>query len=386
MRLLIVGDADAAAELWVRELRRAGFEVAFRRVQTASSLQLALAEEWDVVVSAVVTTELDVRRVLEVVRAKSSDLPVLVVSPAEREEEVAALMNGGVNDYLLEGSLLRLGPAVARALRERRAEAARRPGDLTEHHRFGAALEAERTTAIGVLASGLAHEINNPLAYILANLEFAATEVDVLVAEVPGEVRERLGPRIADLKQALVDSSQGAERVRGVMTDLRTFGRIDDASTLVDVRKILDASVRMSAVLNRHRATVVKTYATDVSRVLASESRLALVFLNLIANAAQSLPHGGPLERSRIELTIQDTGDHVHIEVLDTGRGIPAELLARVFEPFFTTRPAGQGTGLGLGLCRRIVAELGGELSLSSELGVGTRALVRLPRAVVSSP
>jgi len=254
--------------------------------------------------------------------------------------------------------------------------------DLTERHHFASAtVETDRMAAIGILAAGIGHEINNPLAYVLANLEFVATEVEVLIGELPREARQRLEPRIVDLNQALADTSQGAQRIRGIIADLRTFSRGDETGVLVDVRQVLDAAARMAANQIRQRATIVKTYADDVSPVLASDSRLGQVFLNLVVNAAQSLRDGAGPDRNRIELNVHDAGEFVHVEVADTGCGIASDVLPRIFEPFFTTKPAGQGTGLGLGICRRIVTELGGEISVSSEVGVGTRFLVRLPHA-----
>ena len=254
--------------------------------------------------------------------------------------------------------------------------------DVRERHHFAAAMvEMDRQAAIGLLAAGIGHEVNNPLAYILANLEFVATEVEVLFGELPQEARKRLEPRLVDLTQALTDTSQGAQRIRTIIADLRTFSRNDETSTLVDVRQLLDASARMAAVQIRQRATIVKTYAADVSPVLASDFRLGQVFLNLVINAAQSLPEGASPERSRIELEVHDEGGFVHVEVVDTGCGIPADVLPRIFEPFFTTKAVGQGTGLGLGICRRIVTQLGGEMRVTSEVGVGSRFVVRLPRA-----
>ncbi len=496
MRLLIVHDSDADAELLLREIRRVGAEVSFHRVHTASTLKLALSEEWDVVICDYSMSQLDVRDVLLAVRAVSSDVPFIVVSGIVGEEAVVELMRAGATDYLLAGSLLRLGPVVVREVREGRAEAERRRAergreqaeesfrriiestpdlivvhregtivyanpyalerlgwkdvaaidgasfsaivldpdarakraegaptsgrpapveqrwrcadgstipvevvqcdvvfkgslgttviarDLTERHHFASAMvEMDRMAAIGILAAGIGHEINNPLAYILANLEFIATEVASLTSELPDDARSRLEARILDLNQALADTSQGAQRVRTIIADLRTFSRGDETGTLVDVRQVLDASARMAGVQIRQRATIVKTYADDVSPVLASDSRLGQVFLNLVINAAQALPEGFAAENSRIELNVHDEGEFVHVEVADTGCGIAADVLPRIFEPFFTTKPAGQGTGLGLGICRRIVTQLGGEIRVSSEVGVGTRFVVRLPHA-----
>ena len=253
--------------------------------------------------------------------------------------------------------------------------------DLTERNQIAAAMiEMDRMAAIGILAAGVGHEINNPLAYVLANLEFVTSELEVLVGELPRESFERLEARIIDLSQALADTNHGAQRVRAIVGDLRTFSRGDDeSSSLVDVAQILDTSVRMAAVQIRQRGTIVKQYS-EVSPVLANESRLGQVFLNLVVNAAQALPEGAPND-NRIEMTTRDEGEFVCVEITDTGSGIPADALPRIFEPFFTTKPVGQGTGLGLSICKRIVVQLGGDISVTSELGVGTTFVVRIPRA-----
>ena len=257
--------------------------------------------------------------------------------------------------------------------------------DLTERNQIAAAMiEMDRMAAIGILAAGVGHEINNPLAYVLANLEFVTSELEMLIGELPDEAAIRLEARISDLSQALADTNHGAERVRAIVQDLRTFSRgNDDDLTSIDVRQILDSSLRMAAVTLRQRATVVKNY-DDVPPVIANESRLGQVFLNLVVNAAQALPEGNPNDE-RIELTTELDGEMVTITIADTGSGIPKDVLPRIFEPFFTTKPVGQGTGLGLSICRRIVVQLGGDIAVTSEPGKGTRFVVRIPRAQTPS-
>jgi PAS domain S-box-containing protein len=252
--------------------------------------------------------------------------------------------------------------------------------DLTERNQIAAAMiEMDRMAAIGILAAGVGHEINNPLAYVLANLEFVTSELDMIIGELPGEARQRLDVRIVDLTQALADTNHGAHRVRSIVQDLRTFSRGEDVvASLVDVRQVLDSSVRMAAVQIRQRATVVRSYDEDLPKVLANESRLGQLFLNLVVNAAQAMPEGAP-DANRIEMVARTEGSFVHVEVADTGSGIPGNVLPRIFEPFFTTKPTGQGTGLGLSICRRIVHELGGDISVTSEPGKGSRFIVRLP-------
>ncbi len=254
--------------------------------------------------------------------------------------------------------------------------------DLTERNQIAAAMiEMDRMAAIGILAAGVGHEINNPLAYVLANLEFVTSELDAIIAELPDEAKVRLEARIADLNQALADTNHGAHRVRAIVQDLRTFARGEDAvASLVDVRQILDSSVRMAAVQIRQRGEVERKYEDDLPSVLANDSRIGQLFLNLVVNAAQALPEGTPGE-NRIEIVARSEGQFVCVEIADTGSGIPADVLPRIFEPFFTTKPTGQGTGLGLSISRRIVMELGGDIGVTSELGKGSRFTVRLPSA-----
>jgi PAS domain S-box-containing protein len=254
--------------------------------------------------------------------------------------------------------------------------------DLTERNQIAATMiEMDRMAAIGILAAGVGHEINNPLAYVLANLEFVTSELEVIVGELSADSHERLATRITDVMQALADTNHGADRVRSIVGDLRTFSRGDDESMmLVDVREVLDSSLRMAAVQLRQRATVVKNYASEVAPVLVNESRLGQLFLNLVVNAAQALPDGAP-DDNRIAITAREEDGFVHVEIADTGGGIAADVLPRIFEPFFTTKPVGQGTGLGLSICKRIVVQLGGTITVTSQPGVGTTFVVRLPRA-----
>lgn len=257
--------------------------------------------------------------------------------------------------------------------------------DLTERDQIAAGMiEMDRMASIGILAAGVGHEINNPLAYVLANLEFVSDEIQQLIQALAPDTRARLEARIADLEQALADTTHGAQRVRDIVHDLRTFSRgSEEKLTLVDVRQVLDSSVRMAAVQIRQRATIEKDYG-DTAAVLANESRLGQVFLNLVVNAAHAMSEGSAVD-NRIKLRAANEDGMVVVEIADTGAGIPPEVLPRIFEPFYTTKPAGQGTGLGLSICRRIIRSLDGEISVTTELGKGTRFVVRLPSAATAS-
>ncbi len=235
-------------------------------------------------------------------------------------------------------------------------------------------VQADRMVSMGTLAAGAAHEINNPLAYVIANLQYALPELRKLAAELPPG-------RLHEIEEALAAVHEGAERIRHTAGDLKTFSRIDESQFgCVDVRRILDSSARMAHTEIRHRARLVKDYvATPL--VQANRGRLGQVFLNLVVNAAHAIEEGA-LDRNEIGLrTGTDAAGCAVVEVRDTGAGIPSENLRRIFDPFFTTKPIGIGTGLGLFICKNIVAGLGGELTVESEVGRGSVFRVALPPA-----
>jgi signal transduction histidine kinase len=245
--------------------------------------------------------------------------------------------------------------------------------DVTERiHVQRNLMVADRMASIGMLAAGVAHEINNPLAAVTGNLELAARDIAALALE-PGDplALERLAAGLADAREA-------ADRVRDIVRDLNVFSRAgDDGSGPVDVHRVLDSSLRLARNVIRNRARVVREYG-DVPPVLANESRLGQVFLNLLVNAAQAMPDGRP-EANEIRLRTHTEPGWVVVEVVDTGRGMSADVQQRLFRPFFTTKPAGVGTGLGLAICHQIVNAVHGTIAVHSELGRGTTFRVRLP-------
>ena len=231
-------------------------------------------------------------------------------------------------------------------------------------------MAADRMVSVGTLAAGVAHEINNPLAYVIANLAFA---IESLHAVQEVKARETV--------DALREAQQGAERVRHIVRDLKAFSRTDDAPAgPVDVHQVVDASINLAWNEIRHRARLVKDYQLDLPRALGSEARLGQIFLNLIVNAAQAIPEGDA-ERNEIRISTSTAGGNLTIAVKDTGSGIQPENLPRLFDPFFTTKPMGVGTGLGLFICQGIVRSLGGDLTVTSAVGKGSTFSVILPVA-----
>jgi PAS domain S-box-containing protein len=229
---------------------------------------------------------------------------------------------------------------------------------------------AERLASVGSLAAGVAHEINNPLAYVLANLELLSEGLST--ANVDGTTRARL----TELVDGCID---GAGRVRRIVGDLRSFARQrDDRSAAVDVHRVLDTAIGIADNQVRHRARLVRAYGPHAV-AHADEGRLTQVFVNLLVNAAQAIPEGHSEEHAITVVTSTHQPGWVTIAISDSGVGIQPEVLDRIFEPFFTTKPQGEGTGLGLSVCHGIVTQLGGRMEVSSTVGVGSTFRVVLP-------
>jgi PAS domain S-box-containing protein len=233
-------------------------------------------------------------------------------------------------------------------------------------------MEMDRMIAVGTLAAGVGHEINNPLAYVISNLDYALDGIRANGAVSP----EPLAP----MHQALVEAREGAERVRHIVRDLRTFSSTPETTvSTVELVPVLESAIHMAFNEIKHRAVLVREYE-GAPRVRGCPSRLGQVFLNLLVNAAHAIPVGTASEH-RVTVRASCQGNQVQIEVTDTGTGLAQQHLSRLFDPFFTTKPVGQGTGLGLFICRRIVSEHGGEIEVESGVGQGSTFRVRLPAA-----
>jgi signal transduction histidine kinase/CheY-like chemotaxis protein len=238
----------------------------------------------------------------------------------------------------------------------------------------GRLILADRMASVGTLASGVAHEINNPLAWVMGNLEFLADELPALFAGLPRERR-------AELEDVLAQTKDGADRVRKIVRDLKLFSRADEEQRgPVDVHAVLELAVNMTRAELKHRAHLVRAYG-EVPPVLANEARLGQVFVNLLVNAAQAITEGR-FDANEVRLGTHVGADgRVVIEVADTGAGIPDAIRDRIFDPFFTTKQVGIGTGLGLSICHGIVTAAGGEIQVDSTVGKGTIVRVILPAA-----
>jgi len=239
-------------------------------------------------------------------------------------------------------------------------------------------LQSDRMACIGSLAAGMAHEINNPLAYILANVGFVTEELPSLLRSLPGD-GVAVMPRVQEMARALGDARDGAERIRRVVSDLKAFARAeDDLRHPIDVRFPLEAACQLADTEIRHRARLVTNLA-DVPLVFASELRLRQLFLNLLLNAAQAVDGAtGGVREIRVSTSVGPAGE-VRVSVGDTGPGIDPAMLPRVFDPFFSLRPDAPSGGFGLATCESIVRAHGGTIDVESDLGRGTIFRITLP-------
>lgn len=242
--------------------------------------------------------------------------------------------------------------------------------DVTERKRLEARLSvAKRLMSLGTLAGGVAHEINNPLSFVLGNLEYIQ------------EAADDLHESTEDFQEALDAAIKGALRVKDVVQGLQTFSHsAGEDFKPVDLRKSLQSTVNLAKNEIRHRAQLVESYG-DIPLVEANPRSLGQVFLNLLINATQALPLGEASENT-IEIKTSTTTDgNAMVEVIDTGTGIDDEIRHRIFDPFFTTKAIGEGTGLGLSIVHTLVDAMNGHIDVESQPGEGTTFRLIFPPA-----
>lgn len=299
-------------------------------------------------------------RILQRSMRAIADVPVIVLS-GDSSPHAQAI---DAQAYMLKPvDVERLCVVIANVLHEsRRAQLAQK------------AVEMERLRSLGMLVASVAHEVNNPLAYLMGNLDLLEQR---LSSTLPNRTLEQQKHE-ADLNQHVLSIRDGAERIAFIVRLLSTFVRSnEDDVANVDVLRAIDAATRLSQLQIRAKARLV-CQLEPVPLVWANEGRLAQVFLNLLMNAAQALPEGDP-DHHAVTVRSFAADDHAVVEVHDTGVGISDKVRRRMFEPFYTTKAVGVGTGLGLSISREIVSALGGTLTFSSAPSHGTTFRVTLP-------
>ncbi len=368
LRVLLVEDDANDAALLLRELKRLGYDTTWERVETREAMGLALERDWDLIVSDYSLPRFDALDALDLCRERGIDLPFIIVSGTIEEEEAVESMRLGAHDFITKGRLARLGPAIVRGLRERAERRALKRAE--ERLRQGQKMEA-----IGQLAGGVAHDFNNVLGVILGYGE-------MLVNTLPPGQREH--ERATQILQA---TARGAALTRQLLMFSRQQPMearvLDVATTVRHVESMLSRLIGANIEVAIHSDG-------RMGRVKADPTQVEQVVMNLVINARDAMPDGGRLiiETASVEVDEGYTashpdarpGPHVLLAVSDNGIGMSAETLSHIYEPFFTTKEAGRGTGLGLATVYGIVRQSGGHIAVYSELGRGTSFKIYLPR------
>jgi signal transduction histidine kinase len=253
--------------------------------------------------------------------------------------------------------------------------------DVTERKQLMAQAHFnDKLATIGTLAAGVAHEINNPITWVLGNAELLQdlmSQLKSILLEM--DQREQVHTLMNKIDEAIVSLLNGAEQVRDITQSIKGLSRIDKKEMIqVDVHKVLKMAITMASLEFKERANLETHFSKQMPVIFSNPGRLHQIFVNLLINAAQAIPEGD-LANNHIIVSTSVGNNRVKIDVEDTGKGIPADVLPKIFDPFFTTKPSDEGTGLGLSVCQDIIRELKGEIAVKSEEGKGTIFSVYLP-------
>ena len=377
--MLLVDDSADDGEIVTRELRRGGRQVAVERVCDADAMRASLARQsWDLVLSDWSMPTFSGAAALEVLKEAGLDVPFIILSGTVTEELAIRAMRAGARDWVLKGKLARLLPAIDRELKDNAER--KRAADVL--HRSEERLrQSQKMDAIGGLAAGVAHDFNNVLSVIIGYSDLLLLELDPSDSkrESVDEIRSAAA-RAADLtRQLLAFSRQQILQPR--KTDLTRVV----AGTAKMLRRLIGADVELS----------IKGPA-ELGAVLVDPGQMEQVIMNLAVNARDAMPRGGKLTIETADVLVTDedalghggarSGPHVALIVSDTGVGMDAATQARMFEPFYTTKEPGRGTGLGLATVLGIVQQSGGWIAFTSEPGRGTTFKIYLPLTVGDEP
>jgi two-component system NtrC family sensor kinase len=406
--VLVVEDEPADFDMVVRGLERAGIHARCRRVDAEEAYKVQLYSRPDIILSDYVLPSFGALHALQLLKESGLDIPFIVLTGMVSEEIVVESMKQGASDYLLKDRMTRLGPAVMRAIEERglrdekrqAEENAARDRALFEAAEARAAVglemaqfnhelresnrrlketqvqlvQNEKMASLGLLVAGIAHEINNPLAFVTNNLFIVESALDSLAPELEPLLSEPSSRKLEKARARLGEMRQGLDRVKELVLDLRTFSRLDEGEyKTVNVADTIDAVLLLLRHKMNGRIQVEKRYI-PASTLYCYAGPLHQVLMNLISNAVDAI-----VEEGKIVVSTSQTSEHFLISVRDNGAGIPEAIRNKIFDPFFTTKPVGQGTGLGLAISYGILQDHGGSIEVKSQEGVGTEFIVKIP-------
>ncbi len=248
-------------------------------------------------------------------------------------------------------------------------------GDVPEGNQFlMQALLQNRLLNTGTLMAGVVHEINNPIAWILSNLNYLKNQFSRLKNK-----ENQMDQDWHNLEEVVIESIQGAERIRDIVYRFKNIGCANEVANMpIDIYAVLNSVIDMASLEYKYRATIEKNFSSDIHQNITNSGQLHQVFLNLIINAAQAIPEGD-VKHNKICISTAIESNMLRVDIQDTGEGIKPDVISRIFDPFFTTKPIGVGNGLGLAICHEIIRSLGGKIDVRSELGKGATFSVYLP-------
>ena len=375
LRLVLVEDSEDDARLILHELRRGGFDVTARRVDTPQALASLLADgEWDLVISDHNLPQFSAPEALRLVRERAHYLPFIIVSGSIGEDLAVSAMKAGAADYLVKGQLTRLAPAVRRELADAAQRRQRAQAEETLRHTEQQLRQAQKMEAVGRLAGGIAHDFNNLLTAILGYSE-------LVLQEMPSDAAGRAD--IDEIKKA-------GDRAAALTRQLLAFSRqqvleprVADFNEIVaNVEKLLRRMIGADVEL-------VTELDPAIGHVRVDPGQMEQVLMNLAVNARDAMPEGGRLcirtservftQPYRAYSATMDPGRYLLATVSDTGAGMPPDIVKQIFDPFFTTKGVGEGTGLGLSTVYGIVKQSSGYIFVDSEPSRGTAFEIYLP-------
>jgi two-component system, cell cycle sensor histidine kinase and response regulator CckA len=369
LKVLIVEDSPADAELLVRELRRAAYEPEWERVDTEDAYLARLKDDVQIIVSDFEMPQFSGLHALNLLKLRPElDIPFIIVSGTIGEEMAVAAMRQGASDYLLKDRMIRLGSAVQRVLKEVEDRAERKRLEL----QF---IEAQKMEVIGQLAGGVAHDFNNVLAVIMGYSELIMQDIDA-----------------AHPAQKYIDEVRhAARRAAGLTQQLLIFSRKQTVQAVeLDLNEVVRSMEKMLRQLINENVDMMVEFDEDAGLIKADSGYVGQVLMNLVVNARDAMLNGGKIFIETKAVTVEKKsmgddrgmppGNYIMLMVSDTGMGMSDDVKAHLFEAFFTTKAAGKGTGLGLVTCQTIIRQTGGYIDFSSEVGKGTTFRIYFPR------
>ncbi len=364
-KILLVDDEKDFLSIMSERMQARGMDVS-TAASAKEAIQLAEVESFDAIILDLQMPGMDGLEALKILKAKKPEIQVILLTGHATIEKGVEAMKLGAMDLMEK-------PADLKTLTEKIKKAQTKKMILvekqTEEKMKEQEIEAGKLTSVGELASGIAHEINNPIAIMV---EEAGWLSDLLNDE------DLANPQnLEEFRRALNQIKAQGGRCKDITHKLLFFAKKTDSRVReVLINDIIEEIVSISEERTKDSKVKIVTHLDpELPKVAASPSEMQQVLLNLINNAIDAIGTGG----GSIEITSRLDGEHVIIDVADTGQGIPNELMNRIFDPFFTTKPVGKGTGLGLSICYGIIKKMGGDITLNSSVGIGTTFHVHLP-------